>query len=204
MRRIMALALALSALALPGMGCRSGASPFVFLTPKYSLVPEQALRETARGIEAAVYNEDPGAEIAASESVKVEAPELRDIVRRRAIRRDVVEDLLDLGFAFENNRGLLELDRDRAYRDATTGRDRNRCSMIVMTENDDRRALYDGLRKENKIRRGTLSTIQRIFYEERVPFLDEGQKYQTAGGAIVRKGFEADNEEEATAEESEE
>lgn len=178
--------LSLSFIAVAFMGCQTVASPFVRQTPNYQGIPEEALRAVALQIEQAIADgvREPAIE---DRPGLVLGQRVRQTMRTRATRIGMVDELRDRGFAVEKSNGLLVVNRSRAYRDATDRRQRDRDANVVMGENDDRWALYEGLMKDNSYRSGTRGGIQRIFFEARVQVMKPGHLYESASGDLVAK-----------------
>jgi hypothetical protein len=175
-------------LALLG-GCYSAGS-FIKLRPDYSQLPVQALHEVARDIERAVQAGNREAQIEGKEGIVVDAEEIRQAVRTRAARYELVSELLTAGYAYEGKGGLLWMNSTKEYKAATTRRQRNRDAMLVNNENSDRWILYEGILKASGFSPRSLGAVKEIFYKERVDLLGTDQCYENPDGAIVRKGRE--------------
>ena len=102
-------------------------------------------------------------------------------------RIELVNELLDKGFAWERRNGHLYIIRNREYKEATTRRERDRNALIVTGEWDDRWMLYEQLRKVNDFPPKALTAIQRIFHEARVEVMKPGQLYENIDGEPVPK-----------------
>ena len=57
-----------------------------------------------------------------------------------------------------------------------------------MSENDDRWMLYEALLKDNNYPPRSLSAIQRIFFEARIEFLSDGQRFENESSDIAYVG----------------
>ena len=156
------------------MGCNTTNS-FMRLTPDYSDLPAAELRTLADEVEVLVSGEDGDRLLATSTAIVVDTPAMKQAIRTRAIRHPLISELLDTGFAEELGNGLIEIKRSRAYKAATTTRQRDREALLVMSENENRWALYEGLVKANGWRPNSLSAIQETFFKARVPLLKAGQ-----------------------------
>ena len=53
---------------------------------------------------------------------------------------------------------------------------------MINGENGDRWAIYEGLIEANRLGRGALSDVERIFYEARLKQMKPGQKYEASNG----------------------
>ena len=149
-------------------------------------VPEEAMRALAVQIETSVANGIRDHSIADYEGIVASTPEIHQAIRTRAARREVLDQFLDTGFAWERTDGMVHIIRDRAYKQADRNRrNKNRDALIVISENDDRWTLYEGLVDANKYDRGSLNTIRAIFAEERFKLLESGQKYEGPDGEPI-------------------
>lgn len=167
-------------LALLAAGCATTTNAFVHLRPDYSDLPAEPLREVAAGIEAIVAEERQEFALDFGGDIVIDLPEIRQAVRTRAIRSELVSDLLDSGFAIEKNNGLLAIQRSSAYKKATNSRERDRDALIVMGENQNRWTIYEGLLKANNWPPRSLSAIQETFFLARVSLLTPGQQHEAA------------------------
>lgn len=183
MRRSMVL----MAVALVTAGCASFPNPFVRLRPDYTALPEEAMRQKASEIEAAIRAGTKEAVFADESGIVVNTPEILQAIRTRATRQALLDEFLDSGFGYETSSGLVEIRRSNEYKKATTRRERDKHAMLVMGENSDRWALYEGILRASRFPARSLSAIQQIFYEARLPLLESGQRYETAEGRIEQK-----------------
>ena len=121
------------------------------------------------------------------ERVVVDTPRIRQAVKTRATRNALTADLLATEHAYEQRTGLIAILRSRAYKDATTRQERDRNALVVMSENNDRWAIYEGLLEANDWPAKALPAVQAIFFEERVELLPAGTHYEGPGGDVVAK-----------------
>ena len=168
-------------------GCNTFNVPFVNMAPDYSSVPVEDLREAAGIIEAAVQKGDRDISLPTIGAIKLDIPEIQQVIRARTARNELLNILLDSGHAYEGPSGLVYILRSSAYKKATTRNKRDRDALLVMGENNDRWALYEGLMKLNNFPPKSLSAIQAVFYEARIAGMGTGQKYKTASGEHVTK-----------------
>lgn len=168
-------------------GCTSVIRPFTSLRPDYSQLPADTMRQVAQEIEQAIQQGQREPAIADRDGVVVSAPAIVQAIRTRAARAEILNRFRDTGFAVELPNGRVEIDRGSAYQKATTRRERDRNALLVMQENADRWAIYEGLLKSSRLPSGALGAVQRIFYEERVKVLPDGQKYEDESGTVVEK-----------------
>lgn len=169
-------------------GCTSVIRPFTSLRPDYSRLPANTVRQVAQEIEQAVQQGQREPAIADRDGVVVSAPAIVQAIRTRAARSEILNRFRDTGFAVELPNGRVEIDRGSAYQKATTRRERDRNALLVMQENADRWTIYEGLLKSSKLTSDALGAVQRIFYEERLKVMPDGQKYEDEKGTVVRKG----------------
>ena len=165
------------------VGCISG-SPFTPVKPVFDTIPENDFRALARNIEAAVAASDREAEIEVPAGLSIDRDEIKQAIRTRAARQELIDTLRDSGFGVEQANGLIAVDRSNEYKRATTKRERDRNAVLVMGENNDRWALYEGLLKSNDLPGKALGAIQAVFAQERRAFLDPGHRYEDKEGEL--------------------
>lgn len=168
-------------------GCVSLTNPFVHLKPDYTALPADALRQVATEIEKAVQKGEREPKIADREGIVVNDPAVMQAIRMRAARTTLVNELLDAGHVIEARNGTVTIVRNKDYKKATTGKQRDRNALVVMNENNDRWTLYEGILKASHFQRRSLSAIQASFYEAHVASMAPGQKYEDANGQTVVK-----------------
>lgn len=166
-------------------GCAtvSGFSPFRF-TPGAADLPKDAVDRLAQEMEAKVAAGEREMALTAPEGL-VLGDGVLQAARTRAIRSELVKNLLRSGFAVEQRNGTIALIRNRDYRKATSSRERDRNALVVMSENANRWTTYEGLVRDSGLKGGSLSGIQEAFYRARIPLLEPGMKYQDDSGNIV-------------------
>lgn len=162
-------------------GC-AATNAFVRMTPDYTDLPVEDVKTVARSIEAIVAE---GSETFTIDSagLQTDTPEILQAVRTRAIRKPLISEFLDGGFGIEEANGLIAVQRSSAYKKATTSGERDREALLVMSENNNRWTIYEGLLKANNWPPSALSAIQSIFFEARLAHLTEGQKHEAAPAA---------------------
>jgi hypothetical protein len=156
-------------------------------TVDYSAVPRDALQQAADLIEKIVAEGRRDADLSDVAGITVNTPEILQAIRTRAARIDLVNAVLDSGFAYEQNNGLLCLIRNSAYKRATTSRQRDQNALMVMGENNNRWTLYEKLIEANHWPSRALGAVQDAFHRARVAQLRPGQKYQDESGNILTK-----------------
>jgi len=186
-RKLVLLALVLGI----GAGCASIGSPFTKMKPDYTKLPADAMKAVALEIETAVSKGEREPKIADQGGIVVSSESVVQAIRTRAARSKLIDDLLAAGFAYEDNHGLITIQRTAAYKKVGTSQDRDRNAVAVISENKSRWDLYEGIVKSSNLAPGALGAIQQIFHEARVATLKDGQKYQDASGDIVVKGSAA-------------
>ena len=105
----------------------------------------------------------------------------------RAARAALVDQLLSTGFAAEQPNGTITLLRSGEYKKATSARERDKNALVVMSENQNRWTIYEGIVKASNLRAKSLPAVQDAFYKARVELLQAGQKYEDPSGAVVEK-----------------
>ncbi len=174
-------------IAIALVGCQSFVPAFVKTKPDYSEVPTEALRDLALSIEKAVQAGDTSYIPENTGGLVIDTRELKQAVRTRAARSGLVNKFLDAGFGWERQNGHLYIIRDKAYRQATTGKERSRNALMVSGEWDNRWLLYEGLRKESNLPPKALSAIQETFHKARLECMKKGQKYESESGDAAAK-----------------
>jgi len=147
-------------------GCATTSS-LIRLAPDYSAIPQQSLMEIALEVEQAVLAGEREPQIADRADVIINQPELIQAIRTRALRNELVRELRALGYVYENESGLIGINRGREYKRATTSRERDRHALLVMSENENRWQLYEGLLKANNWSPRSLSAVQETFASAR-------------------------------------
>lgn len=168
-------------------GCASIGNPFSRITPDYSTVPEEELREFAAAVEQFVVKGEREPVFEDFPSIDTENEEITQAIRTRAARAQLLQALLSSGFAYEQRGGTVAILRTREYKKATDKRQRDQNALLVMSENANRWTLYESLVKSSNWPPGALGAVQDAFFEARVALLSPGQKYAGPEGDIVAK-----------------
>lgn len=168
-------------------GCASIGAPFVRLRPDYSVVPEDELRAAAQAVERAVAQGEREPQLDMWPGVVLDAPEVIQALRARAARVHLIQELLDAGHAYEQKSGTIATLRTREYRRGTNRRQRDQHALLVMSENQNRWALYEGIVKASKWPPKALGAVQHSFFEARRELMAPGQRYEDAGGNVVAR-----------------
>ncbi|MBI1320074.1 MAG: DUF1318 domain-containing protein [Candidatus Hydrogenedens sp.] len=172
-------ALALAVLCV--MSSCATSNPFVRMAPDYTEIPESSLRAAAAEIEAAVAAGDREPVLSQHEGVVLDTPEVVQAIRGRGARAELVHDLLSKGYAYEQSAGLIAIKRSGEYKSATTSLERDRNALIVQSENENRWSLYEGVLKASNWTPRSLSAVQHIFAQERIPHLPQGAIFEREG-----------------------
>jgi len=157
-------------------GC-AATNALTHMKPDYSALPEDELRKVAVAIETIVASGEETFTLDTGTTIVADSPELLQAIRTRVIRYPLISTFLDSGHASEQRNGLITVLRSSAYKKATTSQQRDREALIVMDENNNRWAIYEGLLEANNWPPKSLSAIQEIFFETRLPMLKPGQKH---------------------------
>ncbi len=175
---------ALAALAVVAMlaGCAQMGTVVGGFRPDLDTVPEDAVREAARQIEEAVQQGAAEVNLAEANGVVLDTERIRQAVRTRALRSEAINEFRDTGFGVEDDNGLLYVERGRLYSNATTRRERDRNAMLVMSENNDRWAIYEDIVRANGLPSGAKDAVRYIFFEERIRLMPEGQPHSPLRG----------------------
>ena len=169
-------------------GCHTVSNPFVHMAPDYSEVPTEQVEALAAEIEAAVTSGNREFTPGDRNGLVVSDERVVQAARTRIARSELIGDFLDSGHAWERNNGLIAILRTREYKKARTRREKDRDALLIVSENQDRWAIYEGLVKANNLSPRALSAIQEIFYKARIQLLDEGNAYEDTSGQNVVKG----------------
>lgn len=168
-------------------GCNT-ANPFTRMAPDYTTVPQDALMRVATEVETVVLAGDPERTVGDDGGVVVSSPAVAQAIRSRALRTELVQNLLDSRYAVEKPNGLIALEGSREYKDATTRRERDRDALVVLSENENRWAIYEGIMKASNFPSKSLSAIQDAFYTARVAQMTQRTGYETPEGDMVVVG----------------
>jgi hypothetical protein len=172
-------ALALVLLACYGCaGTGPVASPFTRGKTDFDRIPADAVRQAAAEIERQVYDGNRGPVLTDLDALVIDTPEIRQAVRTRAARVELVNAMLDAGHAWERRNGRLWIIRSDDYKAATTSRKRDLDAIMVNSENRDRWTLYEGILDANSLPQAGLSAVQEIFFDARRELMKSGQKYE--------------------------
>ena len=168
-------------------GCNTIKAPFVGLAPDLSTLPVDEMRSLAAEVESTVKSGNRDAVLEDRGGLVVSSEEVRHAIRTRCARSELISEMLNEGFIFEEDNGLVAIIRNGEYKARTTSKERDRHAMIVMGENGNRWTLYEGIMKDSKLETRSLSAIQSIFHEERVKMMTSGQQYVDAEGNRIAR-----------------
>jgi len=181
--RSFALPLAIAAVLA---GCATS-NPFVRVAPDYSDVPREALDAVALRVEQAVARGDREPEITGSAGIVLDTPEIKQAIRTRAARAELLSEFLDTGYLCEKRSGLVYVERNGAYKKNTTRAERDRHALLVMGENSNRWTIYEGIVKASNFPPRSLSAVQEAFFKARQSLMKPGQRYENESGETVVK-----------------
>ncbi len=150
--------------------------------PDFSELPVDALRAIAADIERQVAEGNREPVLTGLDGLVVDTPTIRQGVRTRAARTELVNTMLDSNHAWERRNGRIWVLRTKDYKTATTSRQRDIDAIMVNGENSDRWAIYEGLIDANRLGRGALDDIEEIFFEARLKHMKVGQMYEASNG----------------------
>ncbi len=166
-------------------GCAT-VNPFTRMSADFAGIPEEALRAVAADIEQAVAagEREP---VIDGRGIVIDTPAIKATLRERAIRSPLVHGFLQTGHAYEQRGGLISILRTKDYKKSGSSGDRDRNAGIVISENQSRWTLYEGIMKANDFSPRSLSAIQEIFADARIAVLPPDAAYEASDGTIVRK-----------------
>jgi hypothetical protein len=168
-------------------GCAGLGAPFIKLRPDYSKVPEESLHAAAHAIEQAVLQGEREPQFQEFAGVMLDLPEIMQAIRTRAIRNPLIQEMLDAGYAYEQKSGVIALLRSRDYKRATTRQQRDQHALLIMSENQNRWTLYEGIVTASQWAPGALGAVQDSFFQARLALLKSGRHYENEAGEIVAK-----------------
>lgn len=160
-------------------GC-STTNSMLHLAPDYSALPVTELEHVAHSVESIVAAGDQEFALENTDSVTIDTVQMKQAIRNRVIRHELLSELLDTGFAVEKENGLIAIERTSAYKKARSSRQRDRDAMLVMSENNNRWTIYEGLVEVNEWAPRGLSAVQETFFKARVPLMAAGQRHDDA------------------------
>jgi len=168
-------------------GCNTFKVPFLSSSGQCAELSTDALDQIAAEVERAVEAGNRQPNIADRGGLVVSSDIIQQAIKTRAARAELVDNLLTQGHAQEDANGLVSIVHSKEYKKATTSKQRSRDALLVMNENNDRWAVYEGMIKDSKLPAKCLSAIQASFHNARVQVLKPGQKYEDPSGATVTK-----------------
>lgn len=167
-------------------GCQSVANPFVYMRPDYSELPADAMKALALEIETAVQQGVRDAQIADRDGLVLNE-QVRQAIHTRAARSELLNEFRAAGYGVELSKGLIEVVRSKEYRQNTTSKERDRNAILIMSENEDRWTIYEGIIDASNLPSRSLSAVQEIFFDARVQVMPAGQRYTGPNGEIMAK-----------------
>ena len=172
------------ALAVALTGCHT----FMRVAPDYADLPVDDVKAVAAEIEQAIHDKVRDPEITNHGQVVVETDAIKQAIRTRAARAHLIEAFLETGHLMEANNGLVSILRTSEYKHFGTSRERDRNAQLVLGENGDRWALYEGIMKASNFSPRSLPAIQRIFFDAHIALLPDGTKFEDEHGNVAYKG----------------
>jgi hypothetical protein len=154
----------------------------------YAEFDAETVRQVAEEIESAVRAGNRTPELQDRGVVVVNTARIKQAVRSRAARVEILNEFKATGYAFEKSNGLVAIRRTKEYKKSTTWRGRDRNALLVGTgENPDRWNIYEGIIEASKFKPKTLEQIQSIFHSIHVAHLPTGHAYEDENGDTVVK-----------------
>ena len=168
-------------------GCISIGGPFFHAKPDYTKLPVDVMKEVALEIEQGVQKGEREPNIADRGGIVLSTDAIKQAIRTRAARSELLNEFLNSGHACEGRTGLISILRTKDYKKSASSRQRDRDALLIMSENSNRWAIYEGIVDASKLTPGSLSAIQAVFHDARVQCMTQGQKYEDASGAVQVK-----------------
>ncbi len=150
--------------------------------PHYNELPVDSLREVALEIEQAVQAGNRAPDIQDRDGIVVNTEAIRQAILTRAARAELVDGFRNTPHCWESRDGKLWIIRSSEYKRFGNKRTRDRDALIVLSENDDRWAIYEEILDEGDFPQRTLKEIELVFFEARLQCMPEGQKYEDEDG----------------------
>ncbi|MCC6155507.1 MAG: hypothetical protein IT367_17190 [Candidatus Hydrogenedentes bacterium] len=166
----------------------SSCHTFMRVAPDYADLPVEDVKALAAEIEQAIHDKVRDPDIKNRGSLVVETDAIKQAIRTRAARAHLIEGFLATGHLMEANNGLVSIIRSSEYKKFGTSRDRDRNAQLVLGENADRWALYEGILNASNISPKSLPAIQRIFFDAHIALLPDGTKFEDENGKVAYKG----------------
>jgi len=183
-RSLQVQALVLASVAIfSSFGCHS----FIKMKPDYTELPVDGLHNVARAIEQAVADGVREPSLPSQDGIVLSGDAVLQSIRTRAARSELINGFRDTGHAAEMRNGTIAVVHSREYKKGSRGSDRSRNALLIMSENDDRWKLYEGLVKANNFPPRSLSAVQRIFFEARIEALAPGQRYEDEDSELISR-----------------
>lgn len=118
------------------------------------------------------------------DGVTVDTEKVRNAVETRRVRYKSVVYYKDAGCIGENRRGLVERRNCEACQ---TRKQLDLVAIVVITENDDRRDIYRGIRDANRMPSSARATLMAAFRAEHQRRAAAGEWYETKDGQWLTK-----------------
>ena len=150
-------------------GCSSMSKisvPFMHARPDYNALNADALRDVAAQIENAVKTGNRDAVIEGKDTIVVSGETVKQAIHTRIARAQLVNEYLESGLVKEQSNSLIAIVKSNEYKKISS-KDRDRVALVVMSENGDRWALYEGIVKDSHLKGGARAAVQDIFYKVR-------------------------------------
>jgi hypothetical protein len=172
--------LVLTAALLTLAGCVSVPfpNPFAHAGVKAAEDAPEPLRQVAMDIETTVQAGERDPKLQDRDGVIVNTDLIKQLVKTRAARSEMVNQFLDTGFGREDKNGMIMVLHSKDYKKATSARQRDRDALLVLNENNDRWSLFEGIVKAGKDAHISTPVVQAAFHDARIKNMKKGQKYQ--------------------------
>ena len=167
------------------IGCAKYGNPIGHTNADYTKLPVKTVEEVAHRLEEETRKGNRTPDLAPHNSFKIDSPEIKQAMRSRAARAQLVIDLLDTGHMYEKRNGKIAIIRTKAYKNSGTSETRDRDALVVISENSDRSIIYQSLQKINTLNPAERSAIVEIFFKTRIQLMQPGHRYEGAEGEII-------------------
>jgi len=157
------------------------------VTPDYNALPVDTVRQAAIYLEEGVKSGDREPTLTPMNGFIIDTPEIRQALRSRAARSELIQDILTQGHAVEKANGKISIIRNSAYKKSTTSKQRDRDALFIIMENRDRVIIYQSLTDANTLNPAARSAMESLFQQARIEQMEPGQLYDDAEGHPTAK-----------------
>ncbi|PCJ63990.1 MAG: hypothetical protein COA73_04680 [Candidatus Hydrogenedentota bacterium] len=167
--------------------CASVQSTVLRANPDYNELPVDSVSQAALNVEQGIKDGKRELPLESINGFILDTPEVKQALRSRAARSELIQDILTRGHAVEKRNGKISIIRSSAYKKSTSSKMRDRDALFIIMENRDRVIMYQSLTDANKLSPAARSALEVIFQRARVDQMEPGQLYDDAEGNPASK-----------------